>query len=146
MTELGLLALVRLMNGCYEPVTARRLVAADLATVQALLVDPCTYGGVAHVLPSSSARVIVARVHVTPRTVVRYTSTLRPNRGTTELDLALELDSRSARYRLALLLGGTRWLHQQMEVTLATISHVTVCGAEAMDAAQTTHVAFASAP
>jgi hypothetical protein len=145
MTELSLLAIYRLMNACYEPVTGRGLVTADLATVRAVVGHPGMYDGVARVLSSNSARVIVVRVHVTPRTVVRYTWMLSPNRGTTELYLEVGLQSRGPRYRLALLLGGARWLHRQMEATLARVSHVTVCAAEDMDAAHTTQALLASA-
>lgn len=146
MTELTLLALLGLMSARYEPVAARRLVAADLATVRAVVEHPGTYDGAAHVRPSSSTRVIVARVQVTPRTVVRYTWILVPNRGTTELDLSVQLESRGPRHRLALLLGGSRWLRERLEATLARVSHVTACGAEDLDGAQTTGATFAPAP
>jgi hypothetical protein len=131
MIELGVLALLlRLMTLGYEPVIATRLVAADSETLRAFLSDPANYDGAACVRSSSSARLVVVRVRFGPRRVVRYTWILSPHRGTTEVDLAMQIESRGVVYRVALLLGGRHWLQRRLEATLATVSRVTVGAAE----------------
>jgi hypothetical protein len=131
MIELGALALLlRVMNLGFEPVIGTRVVAADLKTLRAFLSDPATYDGTARVRPSSSERIVVVRVRFGPRRVVRYTWILSPRRGTTEVDLAVQAESRGVVYRAALLLGGRRWLQRRIEATLATVSRVTVDAAE----------------
>ncbi|MGI9098535.1 MAG: hypothetical protein ACR2H2_08620 [Solirubrobacteraceae bacterium] len=131
MIELGALALLlRLMTLGYEPVIATRLVAADSETLRAFLSDPANYDGAARVLPGSSARIVAVRVRFGSRRVVRYTWILSPRRGTTEVDLAVQIESRGVVYRVALLLGGRHWLQRRLEATLATVSRVTVGAAE----------------
>jgi hypothetical protein len=133
MIELSFLALLRLMNLGYEPVIATRVMAADLDTLRAFASDPANYDGEARVRPSSSARVVVARVRYGPRRVVRYTWMLSPDRGTTEVDLAVQIESCGIVYRAALLFGAKRWLQRRLEATLATVSRVTVAAAEHID-------------
>jgi hypothetical protein len=101
-------------------------VPAGLETLRAFLSDPAHYDGTASVRPSRSDRVVVVRVRFGPRRVVRYTWILSPRRGTTEVDLGVQIESRGIVYRAALLLGGRRWLAQRIEATLATVSRVTV--------------------
>jgi hypothetical protein len=133
MIELSFLALLRLMNLGYEPVIATRVMAADLDTLRAFASDPANYDGEARVRPSSSARVVVVRVRYGPRRVVRYTWMLSPDRGTTEVDLAVQIESCGIVYRAALLFGAKRWLQRRLEATLATVSRVTVAAAEHID-------------
>jgi hypothetical protein len=133
MIELSFLALLRLMNLGYEPVIATGVMAADLDTLRAFASDPANYDGEARVRPSSSARVVVVRVRYGPRRVVRYTWILSPDRGTTEVDLAVQIESCGIVYRAALLLGAKRWLRRRLEATLATVSRVTVAAAEHID-------------
>jgi hypothetical protein len=127
MIELGALALLlRLMNlGC-EPVIATRVVAADHVTLRSFLSDPANYDGAASVRPSSSARVVAVRVRSGRRRIVRYTWILSPDRGTTEIDLAAQVESCGIAVRLALLLGGRRWLRRRLDAILATLSSVEV--------------------
>ena len=134
MIELGALALIlRLMNLGYEPVIATRVVAADLPVLRRLLSDPASYDGEACVRPSSSERLVAVRVRFGPRRVVRYTWILSPHRGTTEVDLAVQIESRGSAVRLALLLGGRRWLQRRVEALLARLSSDAARAAEALD-------------
>jgi hypothetical protein len=123
MIELGALALLlRLMNlGC-EPVIATRVVAADHLTLRRFLSNPANYDGEARVRPSSSARVVAVRVRFGPRRIVRYTWILSPDRGTTEVDLAAQVESCGIVVRLVLLLGGRRWLRRRLDAILETLS------------------------
>ena len=121
------------MNLGYEPVIATRVMAADLDALRAFASDPANYDGDARVRPSSSARVVVVRVRYGPRRVVRYTWMLSPDRGTTEVDLAVQVESCGIIYRAALLLGAKRWLQRRLQLTLATVSRITVAAAEEID-------------
>jgi hypothetical protein len=134
MIELTLIALAGLLIPRYEPVTAKHLVAADLATARAVAMHPATYEGAARVLPNASERVVVVSAGVGPRTVVLYTWILTPRRGTTAVALTVELQSRGPRYSLGLLLGGTRWLRRRLETPLERITRATLHAAEGMDA------------
>src|SRR5688572_6437003 len=118
MIELSFLALLRIMNLGYEPVIATRVMEADLDTLRAVVSDPVNYDGEARVRPSSSARVVVVRVRYGPRRVVRYTWILSPDCGTTEVDLAVQVESGGLVYRAALLLGAKRWLQRRLESML----------------------------
>jgi hypothetical protein len=134
MIQLGALALlVRLMNLGFEPVIATRVVAADLAVLRRLLSDPASYDGAAFVRPSSSERVVAVRVRFGPRRTLRYTWMLSPHRGTTEVDLAVQVESRGAAVRLALLLGGRRWLQHRLDAVLQTLSRDAARAAEDLD-------------
>jgi hypothetical protein len=127
MIELSALAfLFRLMNlGC-EPVVATCVVAADDLTLRRFLSDPANYDGEASVRPSGSARVVAVRVRLSRRRIVRYTWILSPDRGRTEVDLAAQVESCGIAVRLALLLGGRRWLRRRLDGILATLSCVQV--------------------
>jgi hypothetical protein len=123
MLELSALALAfRLASIGYAPVIATRVVAAGIQTLHAFLADPDNYDGAADVRPSSSTRVVAVRVRLRPRVVLRYTWMLIPGRGTTEVDLAAQVESRGLVVRLALLLGGRRWLRRRVEAMLAALA------------------------
>jgi hypothetical protein len=131
MIELAALALfIRIAGLGYEPVFATRVVCAGLDTLHVLLTDPRTYRGAAYVRPSSSAEIVVVLASFGPRRAVRYTWVLTPGRGTTEVDLAVQVDSRGAAVRLALLLGGRRWLRRRCEAMLAALARATADAAE----------------
>jgi hypothetical protein len=121
------------MNLGYEPVIATRVVAADLALLRRLLSDPASYDGEACVRPSSSERVVAVRVRLGPRRILRCTWMLSPHRGTTEVDLAVQVESRAIAVRLALLLGGRRWLQRWLEALLATLARDAARAAEDLD-------------
>lgn len=142
MVELIVLALAsRLMNWGCAPVIATRIVAADAPTLRAVIADPASQwrlvAGVcsrlrprAHVVPTSSERVVPVRVQLGRRDVLWITWILSPTRGTTEVDLAAQIESRGIFARLALLLGGRRWLRHQLETTLSTLADLAICAAE----------------
>lgn len=131
MIELSFLAfLYRLMNLGYEPVIATRAVAADLLIVRLLASDPGTYDGEASVRPTSSVRLVVVRERLGRRRILRYTWMLSPRRGTTEIDLAVQVESRGIAARLALLLGGRRWLARRLDAMLVNLSRDALRAAE----------------
>jgi hypothetical protein len=134
MLELTLLTLLnRLMSWGRAPVIATRAIVADAATLLALVTDPAgqwrIVDGVsprlrphAHVEPSHSARLVKVRVQCGHRDVLWVTWMLTPRRGTTEVDLAAQLESRSVLARLVLLAGGRRWLRHRVEQTLSCLA------------------------
>ena len=131
MIELTALALLlRIAGAGYEPVIATRAVCAGLDTLHAFLADPRNYGGAAAVRPSSSAQVVVVRVRAGHRRVLRYTWMLDPGRGTTDVDLAVQVESRGPAVRLVLLLGGRRRLRRRVETMLTALARATADAAE----------------
>ena len=74
------------------------------------------------VRPSRSGRVLTTEIELGHRTVAWATWILTSGRGTTEVDVALQLESRSLAARLALLLGGRRWIARRLDVALATLA------------------------
>ena len=74
------------------------------------------------VKPSRTGRVLTTEVELGRRTVAWATWILTPGRGTTEVDVALQLESRGLAARLALLLGGRRWIARRLDVALATLA------------------------
>jgi hypothetical protein len=145
MIELTLLTLLnRLMNWGRAPVIATRSIVADAATLFALVSDPAAQWRIvegvsprlrphAHVEQSRSARLVPIRVQLGRRDVLWVTWILTPRRGTTEVDLAAQLHSRSLVARLVLLFGGRRWLRHRLEHTLGTLAALAHCAAEDVD-------------
>ncbi len=145
MIELTLLTLLhRLMNWGRAPVIATRAIVADAATLLALVSDPAGQWRIvegvspllhpqAHVEQSHSTRLVSVRVQLGRRDVLWVTWILTPRRGTTEVDLAAQLHSRSLAARLALLFGGRRWLRHRLEHTLGTLAALAHCAAEDID-------------
>ena len=74
------------------------------------------------VKPSRSGRVLTTEVKLGRRTIAWATWVLTPGRGTTEVDAALQLESRSLAARLVLLLGGRRWIARRLDLALATLA------------------------
>jgi hypothetical protein len=74
------------------------------------------------VKPSRRARLLTTEVRLGRRTVAWGTWILTPHPGTTEVDLAIQLESRSLATRFVLLLGGRRWIARRLETTLATLA------------------------
>jgi hypothetical protein len=131
MIELAALALyLRIANLGYEPVIATRAVCAGLDTLRAFLADPSNYAGTARLRPGSCPEIVVVSVRFGPRRAVRYSWILSPGRGSTEVDLAVQVESRGPLVRLALLLGGRRWLRRRVEAMLAALARVTADAAE----------------
>jgi hypothetical protein len=63
---------------------------------------------------------------------------LTPGRGTTEVDLAIQPESRSLVTRLVLLLGGRRWIARRLDTALAGLATTSACVAEDVLAAPPT--------
>lgn len=141
MFELTLLALLNsLMNWGTAPVIATRTVAADAPTVHALLSEPasqaCLVAGVnpllrPHVRPTktSNPRFLHTHVQLGNRNMLWITWLLTPGRGTTEVNLAAQTESRGILARI-LLLAGRHQLRRHLEATLGSI------GAAASDSAE----------
>jgi hypothetical protein len=142
MVELTVLALLnRLMNWGRAPVIATRIVAADASTLRAIVADPASqwrlFEGVssllrpqARVAPTCTERVVPVRVQLGRRDVLWITWILSPGRGTTEVDLAAQIESRGVFARLLLALGGRRWLAHRLEATLGTLAALAIYAAE----------------
>ena len=91
-----------------------------------------------HVKPSRRGRVVRCEIRFGHRTVAWATWILSPDRGTTEVDLSIQIESRSFVTRLVLLLGGRRWIARRLDTVLATLANTSVRVAE--------HVVAAPAP
>lgn len=142
MIELAFLVLLnRLTNWGRAPVIATRAIAADASKLLALVSDPAgerrIIDGIglrlrphAHVEPSRSERVVSVRVTLGRRDLLWITWILTPRRGTTEVDLAAQLESRAVLARLAMVLGGRRWLLHRLEDTLGALAALAHCAAE----------------
>lgn len=140
MIELALLALLhRLENWGLSPLIATRTVAADAATVHRLLSDPASqwllagshaHDGAARVRPSSSERVISVELMRGARTVLWVTWILSAGRGSTEVDLAVQFETRGLATRLALVLGGRRWLARRVDAALGRLAQICARAAE----------------
>ena len=74
------------------------------------------------VRPSATGRVITSELRIGRRGVAWLTWILSPDRGTTEVDLALQLESRSLGARLFLLLGGRRRIARRLDAALAALA------------------------
>jgi hypothetical protein len=58
---------------------------------------------------------------------------LTPRPGTTEVDLAAQLQTRSILARLILVLGGRRWLRRYLDAVLNTLATLALRAAEDLD-------------
>jgi hypothetical protein len=130
MIELTALAFFRIANIGYAPIIATRNVCAELDALHDFLTDTANYRGSAELRPSSSREVVVVRARVGRRQAMRYTWILTPGRGTIEVDLAAQLETRGPAVRLMLLLGGRRALRRRVEAMLAGIACATAQAAE----------------
>ena len=150
MIELTFLALMnRLMNWGRAPVIASRTIAADAARLLTLISDPAVQRQIvegasrplrlrAYVEPRRSKKLVSVRVQRGKRDLLWLTWILTPRRGTTEVDLAAQVESRSVAIRLVLLLGGRRWLRERLERTLGTLGTLAHCAAEDLGAHRST--------
>ena len=166
MIELAFLAAWnRLMNWGLTPIIATRTVAADGDVLRAFLstaanqwrlVRGCAaleaagkhcHGGLPLPLGARlraglsvkprTARVLEVEVKLGRRTIAWATWIVTPGRGTTDVDLAVQLESRGLAARLALLLGGRRWIGRRLELALATLATTAAHVAEELVAAPT---------
>ena len=140
MIELTYLALLtRLMNWGLAPLIATRTVAADAGTLQHFLSEPANQlrllrkvppGVGVHVQPRASGRVLCVEILRGRRTALWATWILSAGPGTTEVDLAVQFETRGLATRLALVLGGRRWLARQVDDVLARLGHLCARAAE----------------
>lgn len=141
MIEIVFLALVqRVMNWGLSPIIATRRVAAEMPVLRRLLSDPASQvrlasGGGARrarvlVRPSASERVVSSELRIGRRTFAWLTWILSADRGTTEVDLALQLESRGIVARLFVLFGGRRLIARRLDAALAALGAAAVHVAE----------------
>lgn len=78
------------------------------------------------VKPSRRGQLVTSEIGFGRRTVAWATWILSPDCGTTEVDLAIQLESRSLVARLVLLLGGRRWIARRLDMALATLAVTSV--------------------
>lgn len=74
------------------------------------------------VRPSSSGRLLTSELRIGRRTAAWLTWILTADRGTTEVDLAVQFEWRRISTRLFLLLGGRRWIARRLDKTLARLA------------------------
>lgn len=145
MIELTVLALMNhLMNWGREPVIATRQIAADATALRDLVSDPAgqarLVAGISRRLrpqsPRRTGRLVAVCAQLMGRDVLRLTWILTSRRGTTDVDLAAQLDSRGVLARLALLLGGRRWLQRRLERSLDVLAAMAHAVAENVESVQ----------
>jgi len=142
MIELVFLALLnRLMNWGVTPLIATRTVAADAGTLHHFLSDPDNQlrllrrvprGLDLDVKPRAKGKVVSVEILRRRRTALWATWMLSAGRGTTEVDLAVQFESRGLATRLALVLGGRRWLARRVDDALARLGQACARAAEDM--------------
>lgn len=145
MIELtALILLNRLYNWGRTPVIASRVIPADSATLHALVADLASQWRMvddlhrllrahAQVGPSIAMGLVPVRVQLGGRDVLWLTWMLSPSRGTTEVDLSAQIESRGLLARLLLVFGGRRWLRHRLEDTLDTLAVLAHRAAEDLD-------------
>ena len=154
MIELVFLALLnRLMNWGLAPLIATRTVAADAGTLHHFLSEPANQlrllrrvprGLELDVQPRAKGRVVSVEILRRRRTALWATWILSAGRGTTEVDLAVQFETRGLATRLALVLGGRRWLTRRVDDALARLGQV--CARAAEDVVPAPAPAAVSAP
>ena len=140
MIELTLLALLnRMMNWGLAPLIATRTVAADAPTLHRLLCDPANQLRLVgraprnvdvDVRPGASGRMLSVQLLYGGRTALSLSWILSGGRGTTEVDLAVQFETRGIATRLALVLGGRRWLARRVDDALARLAQICARAAE----------------
>jgi hypothetical protein len=87
-------------------------------------------GASVQVKPSHRGRLVTCEIRFGHRTAAWATWILSPDRGTTEVDLAIQPESRSIVTRFVLLLGGRRWIARRLGTALETLAITSVLVAE----------------
>jgi hypothetical protein len=154
MIELVFLGLLyRLMNWGLTPLITTRTVAADAGTLHHFLSDPANQlrllrrvprGLEVDVRPWAKGRVVAVEILRRRRSVLSATWMLSAGRGTTEVDLAVQFETRGLATRLVLVLGGRRWLARRVDDALGRLGQV--CARAAEDIAPAPAPAAVSAP
>ena len=139
---MGLALCNSVINWGLSPVSATRTVAADAATLKSGVADQINHGRLvdgmvlrpaARIEASRHPRFVHAMVRLGGRDALWLTWILTPGQGTTEVDLIAQLESRSVLARLAMLLGGRRWLRAHLERTLNVLATRAHRAAEEVD-------------
>jgi hypothetical protein len=118
-------------------VIATRAIVADAAPLLALISDSASQWRIvenvspllqpsANVQPSRAPGPVYVRVRFGSRDVLWITWILTARRGTTEVDLAAQVESRSIFARLLLAFGGRLWLRRRLEQTLSTLAMLAI--------------------
>ena len=154
MIELVFLALLnRLMNWGLSPLIATRTVAADAGALHRFLSEPANQLRLLrkvprdlelHVQPSAKGRMVSVQIVRRRRTALWATWILSAGRGTTGVELTVQFEARGLATRLALVLGGRRWLARRVDDALARLGQV--CARAAEDIAPAPAPAAVSAP
>ncbi len=119
------------MSWGVRPLITTRTVAADAAALHRFLCDPANQlrlvpkaprDVAVHVTSRASGRVLAVEVARGQRTVLWGTWILSAGRGTTEVDLALQFETRGLATRLVLVLGGRRWLARRADDALGRLA------------------------
>jgi hypothetical protein len=76
---------------------------------------------------------VTVRIRLRGRDALWITWMLTPRRGTTEVDLAAQVQSRGVLVRLVLALGGRRLLARRLHATLQTLAGLAHRAAEDLD-------------
>ncbi len=114
-----------------RPLITTRTVAADAAALHRFICDPANQlqlvpnaprDVAAYVTQRASGRVLAVEVTRGPRTVLWVTWILSAGRGTTEVDLAIQFETRGLATRLVLVLGGRRWLARRADDALRRLA------------------------
>lgn len=146
MIELAALAVwSSVVNWGRTPASASRTVVADAHTLCSVISDPaCQWrlvDGISPRLRPSAAvgpvrppRFVHASIRLAGRDALWITWILTPGRGTTEVDLYAQPESRTLLARAVLALGGRRWLRRHLEATLGTLATLALRCAEDLDA------------
>ena len=120
-----------LMSWGVRPLITTRTVAADAAALHRFLCDPANQlhlvpkaprDVAVHVTSRASGRVLAVEVSRGRRTVLWVTWILSADRGTTEVDLAMQFETRGLATRLVLVLGGRRWLARRADDALGRLA------------------------
>jgi hypothetical protein len=155
MFEFPALAVVSCVaNAGLAPVMVTRTVAAEASAVRALISDGggrpvaerLPVGRVRLVQSASAQRIVQARVPFEGCDLLWLTWILTPGRGTTEVDLAGQFECRGPMVRLALLLGGGRWLARRLDAILGQVATQALRTAEDLDDAPSIAACVRRAP
>ena len=141
---MGLALYNSVVNWGLSPVTATRTVAADAGTLKTVVADPAAQARLlddigpllrqsVRVEASRHPRFVHAMVRAGGRDVLWITWILTAGQGTTEVDLIAQLESRSVLARVAMLLGGRRWLHTRLSRILNALAVAAHRAAEDFD-------------
>jgi hypothetical protein len=140
MTELVFLALMnRLTNWGLTPLIATRTVAADADAVHRFLGDADNQLRLlrkaprdidVRVEPRAEGRMVAVEILRGRRPALWATWILSAGRGTTEVDLVVQFESRGLATRLTLMLGGRRRLARRVDDALARLGQACTRTAE----------------